>query len=366
LFKDDAINHLRQAISRGRVTAGPIDLQLLPTTRCNARCVFCPTTAVSEAAKKSSASRWLPPETDINIGLLDRLFDDLYRLGGLRRLTITGGEPLLYNKIILGLFIIRRNFPDAEIALVTNGILLEKAAENLVKAKLDRVSVSVNAADPESFALQSRTSAENFDKLKRGIKALRKARDQSKAAAPYISLTAVLNKHNFRDAKKMLRLGIDTGADAVTYLALMDFPLPGESPREFALTGSEFSDFMKDMQRLKPLAEKKKIYFGFTGKVQDQGRLRAGELYKNLRCYAGYTFAMVWPDGTVRPCCNCETALGNLQEQSFYQIWNSERARQIRERMRKITELGPPELCDCMECGYLHENQEYHRRLQNE
>jgi len=362
LFSQDTINYLKQAVEQGRVSRGPVDLQILPTTRCNARCVFCPSHAVSEQAKAAHAPRWLMPDTDLNIGMMDRLFDDLYRLGGLRRVHITGGEPLLHNKMLAALFILRRNFPGVEISLVTNGILLGKAAESLVRAQINRVSVSVNAGDPQSFARQAGVKAENFEKIREGLKLLRKMRGKVSSPLPYLSLTAVLNRENCREAEKMLQFGIDSGADAVTYLALMDFPFPGEAAREFALSEAEFDEFVRELERLKPRAEGAKIFLGFTGKPGDQGKLRAGNLYQSVPCYSGYTFVMVWPDGSVRPCCNCETVLGSLAEQSFYQIWTSKRAQEIRERMFKIAELGPPELCDCLECGYLYENQEFHRR----
>lgn len=361
MFSQQTISYLKQAVSQNRVSQGPVDLQLLPTSRCNARCLFCPTQAVSAVAKAAHAPRWLMSETDLNIGIMDRLFDDLYRLGGLCRVHITGGEPLLYRKLLAALFILRHNFPGVEISLVTNGILLGEAAESLAKAQINRVSVSVNAATPESFARQAGVKPENFDKIRQGVKLLRKLREKNSSQLPVISLTAVLNRENYRELGKMLEFGIETGADAITYVALMDFPFPGETAREFALSEAEFGEFIRELERLKPAAEREKIFLGFTGKSGDLGRLRAGNLYQSVPCYAGYAFAMVWPDGSVRPCCNCETVMGNLAEQSFYQIWTSRRSQEIRQRMFKITELGPPESCDCLECGYLYENQEFHR-----
>lgn len=363
MFSPETIEYLKKAILEGRVSRGPADLQILPTTRCNASCIFCPTSAVSPAGKKQFAPRWLKPEMDINTGVLDRLADDLYRLGGLRRVHITGGEPLLFSKIGIMLFILRRTFPDVEISLVTNGILLERYAEMLALSGIARVSISLNAADAKSFAAQTKTAGSNFEKVKRGIKLLRKARDKRPGKKPYLSITTVLNRGNFRNVEKMTKLAISSGADALTYLALMDFPFPGETSREFALEQNEFDEFLEQLNNCRPLAEKRGIYLGFTGRVSDQGKLRAGGLYKKIRCYSGYSFVMVWPDGTVRPCCNCDTPLGNLSEQSFYQIWTSEHAQKIRERMLKITELGAPDSCDCLECGYLYENQEYHRLI---
>jgi MoaA/NifB/PqqE/SkfB family radical SAM enzyme len=363
LFSAETIRYLKQAISEHRVTRGPLDLQILPTTRCNARCVFCPSQCVSGVSKQNFAPRWLAADQDINVGMMDRLMDDIYRLGGLKRVHITGGEPLLYNRIMLMLFILRRSFPEVEISLVTNGILLEKFAASIVESGISRVSVSVNAATAGSYAAVSQVDGSNFEKIKTGVKLLRAARDKKSQKFPYLSLTAVLNRENFNEVEKMLQFGIDTGADAVTYLGLMDFPFAADSDLGSALNDAEFAQFLKEMERLKATAAQKGIYLGYTGRPKDRGRLRAGDAYQKLRCYSGYTFAMVWPDGSVRPCCNCETVLGNLGEQSFYQIWNSETAQKNRERMLEICESGQPELCDCSECGYLYENREFERLL---
>jgi len=363
LFSKESIEYLRKAVSEGRVSRGPIDLQILLTTRCNERCVFCPAQAVSERGKKNFAPRWQMPECDLNFGIFDRLCDDLYRLGGLKRVHITGGEPLLYKRIMAVIFLLRSSFPEAELALVTNGILLSEFASALVASGIERISISVNAGTEESFGLQSGVSGFNFEKVKTGIKAVRKERERKALKKPYLSLTAVLNKHNYQKVEELLRLGIETGADALSFLPLMDFPFAGEEARSFAITESEFESFLRSLDELKPYAEKHKIYLGYTGDREHSGKLRSGDKYKKLRCWSGYSFAMVWPDGSVRPCCNCENVLGNLHEQSFYRIWTSERAQKIRERMLEIVEKGPPEGCDCLECGYLYENQEFERRL---
>jgi len=361
LFGKETIEYLKNAVQAKKVTRAPIDLQILPTTRCNAKCIFCPSQAVSKSEMERFAPRWLEEPMDINHGIFERLVDDLYRLGAPKRVHLTGGEPLLYKKIIPMLFVLRGTFPQAEINLVTNGILLKDFASVLVKFSINRVSISINAGTRPSFAKQLKVPEKFFDQIKDGIKLIR--RERAEKTIPQISLTAVLNKENFKEPSDLLQLALETQADAITYLALMDFPFSGEQTRNPVLTETEFQEFLAELAKAKQEAKKHGIYLGFTGNSLYQGRLRAEEIYRKTPCYAGYTFAVVWPDGSIRACCNCETVLGNLSQNSFYQIWNSRETQMIRERMLRIPELGPPELCDCLECGYLFENQEYHRLL---
>ncbi len=361
MFSKESIAYLKTALSQHRVFKGPLDLQILPTTRCNARCVFCPMFAVSKSAKQKFAPRWLEQAKDLNPGILDHLIDDLYRLGGLKRVHITGGEPLVYSHIIPLLFLLRRDFPDVELALVTNGILLKQFARAICMIGLDRISISVNAGTSKSYSRQMGIGEEKFYELWEGIEQVSKFRQNKK---PFISLTAVLNRFNYSEVKELFELTRNSGADALTFISLMDFPFAGEPVREYALSEAEYQEFSARIEELKPLAEKSGIYLGFTGKDEHLGKLRAGDIYQKLPCYSGYVFAMIYPDGSVRPCCNCEQVLGKLTEKSFYEIWKGEEAQKIRDRMLKIPQLGPPQQCDCLECGYIFENEKFHQLLE--
>jgi cyclic pyranopterin phosphate synthase len=155
MFSKDSIQNLRQSVARNRPLTGPLDLQILPTTRCNAACVFCPLQAADEEMKARHAPRWLGPATDLSGGLVDRLLDDLYHLGGLRRVLLTGGEPLLYRHFLPLLFGFRQSFPQVELTVVTNGILLEKHAAVLAKVGIARLSVSINAGAEPGYRSQN-------------------------------------------------------------------------------------------------------------------------------------------------------------------------------------------------------------------
>jgi len=68
---------------------------------------------------------------------------------GLKKVRITGGEPLLRKDICTLISMIRECDSDLDIALTTNGSLLGKFADDLAKSGLDRVTVSIDAIDDE-------------------------------------------------------------------------------------------------------------------------------------------------------------------------------------------------------------------------
>jgi MoaA/NifB/PqqE/SkfB family radical SAM enzyme len=363
MFSQDTIQYLRQAVRDRKVTRGPVDLQILPTTRCNATCTFCPQQAVPEQIKRQWDPRWCGPPEDLPIGLMDRLVDELYMLGGLKRMHITGGEPLLFKHIIPIIFMTRREFPDIEIALVTNGILLKDFAGPIAASGLDRLSVSLNAGTTETYRELNPAADDNtFPGIIAGIREVAEKKRQEKRDRPYISVTSVLTRENAPELDQMLEVCMEAGADALTCIPIMEFRRGDVNcNKDHLLEKPQFEEFMKRIESLSEKAREKGFYLGFSGDPSFQGALRHYDLYSKIPCYSGYTFAMVWPNGDVRPCCNCEDVLGNLKEQAFSSIWKSERAQAIRDRMLEICEKGPPQLCDCDECGYIYENQNFHR-----
>ena len=127
------------ADSHGRVAT---DLRVSVTDRCNLRCQYC---------MPAEGLDWLPKP--------DLLTDDelvrLIRIGverlGITEVRFTGGEPLVRRGlagIVAGTAALR---PRPEISLTTNGIGLERLAESLHAAGLDRVNVSLDTLRPGTF-----------------------------------------------------------------------------------------------------------------------------------------------------------------------------------------------------------------------
>jgi GTP 3',8-cyclase len=125
------------------------DLRISVMDRCNFRCPYCmPREQYHEAYRFLKSSERLSFEEIVRLA---RLFVRL----GVRKLRLTGGEPLL-----------RANLPDLigdltsvpgieDVALTTNGILLAKHAAELKAAGLQRITVSLDSLDPEVFAKMS-------------------------------------------------------------------------------------------------------------------------------------------------------------------------------------------------------------------
>jgi cyclic pyranopterin phosphate synthase len=141
------------------------DLRIAITDRCNYKCVYCRTGNDGALYSELPFSDYLR---------ITRVFASL----GIQKVRLTGGEPLLRKGLVdfvRELSQIRSaNGASLEIALTTNGHLLADLAQPLKDAGLQRVTVSMDAVDPDRFARITRVP-KGFDNVLAGIRAARRA-----------------------------------------------------------------------------------------------------------------------------------------------------------------------------------------------
>jgi GTP 3',8-cyclase len=141
------------------------DLRISITDRCNYRCVYCRTG--NEGALYG----------DLAFGEYLRMARVLVGMG-IRKARITGGEPLLRGGVVdfvRDLAELRDvDGKPLDLAITTNGHLLSDMAEPLKRAGLNRVTVSMDAVDPDRFARITRVR-NGFDNVLAGIRATRRA-----------------------------------------------------------------------------------------------------------------------------------------------------------------------------------------------
>jgi cyclic pyranopterin phosphate synthase len=139
-----ALNSARDSL--GRVLH---DLRISVMDRCNFRCPYCmPKEQYHEKYRFLGSHERLSFDEIVR---LTRLFVQL----GVRKLRLTGGEPLLRANLadLIGDLTAIPNVED--VALTTNGVLLARHAAELKAAGLKRVTVSLDSLDPEIFARMS-------------------------------------------------------------------------------------------------------------------------------------------------------------------------------------------------------------------
>jgi len=123
----------------------PRDLRISVTDRCNFRCTYCMPKEIFNREYEFLARGAL-----LSFEEIDRVARSFVR-HGVRKLRLTGGEPLL-RKGIVGLVAKLALIPDVEdLTLTTNGALLDRKAKDLAAAGLRRVTVSLDSMDDTVF-----------------------------------------------------------------------------------------------------------------------------------------------------------------------------------------------------------------------
>ena len=140
------------------------DLRISVTDRCNFRCPYCMPAEVFGPGLAFLRDPQLMTRAEIV-----RLAGAFVALG-VEKIRLTGGEPLLRADVPELVRALKHDLQVPDVALTTNGWLLEKRAAELRAAGLDRVNVSLDALDP---ATAGRMNGLGFtpDRVLRGIAA---------------------------------------------------------------------------------------------------------------------------------------------------------------------------------------------------
>jgi cyclic pyranopterin phosphate synthase len=152
-------------------------LRVSVTDRCDFRCVYC----------MAENMTFLPKADLLTLEELDRLCS-AFVAKGVRKLRLTGGEPLVRRGIMTLLQSLSRHLASgalSELTLTTNGSQLAKYAAELKSCGVERINVSLDTLDPARFRAITRWG--EIDKVLAGI-------DAALAAGLHVKINAVALK----------------------------------------------------------------------------------------------------------------------------------------------------------------------------
>ena len=152
-------------------------LRVSVTDRCDLRCVYC----------MSEHMAFLPKKDLLTLEELDRLCS-AFVAKGVRKLRITGGEPLVRKNILWLFEALSRHLKSGaleELTLTTNGTLLPKYAQPLADLGVRRINISLDTLKPDRFKAITRWG--DFAQVMAGI-------DAADAAGLKVKINAVALK----------------------------------------------------------------------------------------------------------------------------------------------------------------------------
>ena len=172
-------------------------LRVSVTDRCDFRCTYC----------MAEDMTFLPKKDLLTLEELDRLCT-VFIEKGVRKLRLTGGEPLVRKNIMHFVRQLSRHLASGalqELTLTTNGSQLQRHAPELADCGVRRINVSVDTLDPAKFRQITRWG--ELDKVLAGI-------DAAQAAGLQVKINAVaLKGFNEAEIPEMMRWAHGRGMD---------------------------------------------------------------------------------------------------------------------------------------------------------
>lgn len=256
-----------------------LSLRISITNRCNADCFYCHHDGI------------IPQKYEMTP-------DEIYRIAkiandiGVRKIRLSGGEPLIRNDIIQ---IVQKisSISFKDIALTSNGILLKKYAQKLVNAGLNRINVSFDTLNRETYCFITKT--DYVEKVKAGIK------KASEVGLYPVKVNMVvmkgINDHeiwdmfNFcRENKAILQLIELLKSDACPDTDFFD-----KYHYEMTDLEEELADASDEVKTRHFMQDRKK-YFIEDGEIEVVRPMDNTEFCKNC------TRLRITPDGKIKPC----------------------------------------------------------------
>jgi cyclic pyranopterin phosphate synthase len=167
-------------------------LRISLTDRCNLRCVYC---------MPREGLQWQPRADQLSAGEIVRVVEAAAS-GGVTRVRLTGGEPLVHPNIVEIVRGIASVKGIEEVSLTTNAMLLERLAQPLADAGLKRVNISLDSLDADKFRRITRGG--DLARVWKGIAAAERAR-----LAPLKLNTVVVRGLNADELPAFARLTLE-------------------------------------------------------------------------------------------------------------------------------------------------------------
>lgn len=251
------------------------NLRIAVTNRCNLSCIYCHREGENSPGKEMSAER------------IAEIAIAFYELG-VKKLKLTGGEPLLRNDIC---DIISMMPEFEEISLTTNGMFLDEIAFDLKESGLDRVNISLDTLNPETFRFI--TSGGNINRVIEGI------RSAVEANLTPIKLNMVLMKNlNDKEVFNMLEFASSFNKGKTNVILQLIELIPNSKTRDFYLNPEKFEEEFSKIStaiKIRDMHKRKQFFTPF-------GIVEIVKPLENTDFCMHCNRIRVTSDGKIKPC----------------------------------------------------------------
>jgi len=331
--------------------SGPISVNIDVTHRCNLNCIYC-------RWHSSLVERTLLDpvvQKDISLEVFTDLCCELKRMDTQTLLFVGAGEPLLHPRIF-DLIAVAKEL-GFEVVMYTNGVTLnDRICEKLVELRLDVLRVSLKDISAEEFeANNPRLKPGTYAKILDNLTLLADLKAQGNRQAPKVELCVPIDRNIMNALDTMTDIAHRTGCDRIHFSVVIDFGL--EELKGFPLTPEEVQSACNNLRRIRVGLDTRVLSHNIDDALV---RFQLGEsVWEKVPCYNAWLFSFVRTDGKVLACQRSQIVLGDLEKNSFGEIWNGAEYRNFRRHVIDRNSLGS--LNDSFHCSYCPNSVTNHR-----
>jgi radical SAM protein with 4Fe4S-binding SPASM domain len=288
----------------------PIAFSIEPTTSCNLRCPQCP----------SGLRSFNRPTGMLSLQTFEKAIDSLHKTTGYVTLYFQG-EPYL-NPYFSEMLQYAKKHKVYTATSSNAHYFTQENAEKTVKSGLDRIIISIDGVDQESYA-KYRIGGK-LEKVLEGTKELVNAKKRLGSKTPHIIWQFIVFSHNENQIESVRALSKEYNVDelALKTAQIYDF----ETGNDLIPQSEEFSRYKKSKDK-----------YSIKNKLLNH-------------CWRLWNSCVITWDGKVVPCCFDKDAtygLGNIEETSFHKIWKGDPYYRFRQQILK----GRKHIDICKNCS---------------
>lgn len=331
---------------RENTTPFPRLINCFITEACNFKCPMCHVVNSRQANKSN-----LPFSDFKKIVLESKKYSPSFQLAG--------GEPLLHPDIIKMIKFLNKN--NMIKLIVTNGLLLEEKAQEIIDSGLDFLAISLDGPD-EKTQYQRGYVKGSFDKIIKGIKKIVKLRGEK--TFPHIRIATVISKYNLHNFEKILEIAQDLGVDQwslshhyyynnniknkqdiFTKKHNLKNDIWGEyigNSKNF-LNEKERQSLNKKIDFLKNYQPKNNLKIVLPSNLDIEKYYSGANPGKNSKCNSPYRQIYIRGNGNIEICQG--NIIGNIKNDKIFDSWHGKTATHFREIFKKY-----PNMPGCFRC----------------
>ncbi len=301
----------------------PAHIELSANNRCNLRCLMC-----------SPESR--PEEAELNEEETRDICDQVFPKASMLTPS-AGSEPLMGDFEVITEMAGKHS---VQLNVITNGVLLNPKKYEMMRDILGRLQVSFDAHEKETYE-KIRVGAK-FERVSENIREVCKLAAQDGIE---VMTSAVIMNLNWNKMAEYVDYVAELGVDTVALQKLL-INFPALEAWDISKTVPQ-EELQREIDRAIKRAEEREInlHIGLGTPRVYMNNKKSFRLFKldylpepvlkrfPKFCYFVAIYAKIDPDGSVYPCCRApkDLLMGNIKEESFDEIWNGKKYRQLRK-----------------------------------